>query len=203
QPGIYQYADVPMSILDGSNGFVVEGHAAQDDLGYYVKGAGDVNLELEECPTPLFMENVTGSNGFALRAPYGEGAFSGDVSNAGDINNDGIDDIIVTIIQHRTDVDFSIREGDAYVVYGTTEAFPSIYDLLNLTDDAKGFRITSDTDEFLDVDHIGDFNGDGIDDIILSEYNSTHVIFGQSTNFPSIFNVSSLDGTNGFTIGSG
>ena len=68
------------------------------------------------------------------------------------------------------------------------------------------------------VSGISDVNADGIDDILVSKEGSNldgtdstelraYVLFGRNTladgDFPSSFNVTEIDGWNGFSIGSG
>lgn len=52
----------------------------------------------------------------------------------------------------------------------------------------------------------GDFNGDGIQDLLIgapftaNDMGAAYVIFGRNTGFPNPLSLSSLNGTNGFTI---
>src|SRR4051812_48195205 len=56
------------------------------------------------------------------------------------------------------------------------------------------------------VSAAGDVNGDGKDDLIVGAYGvnskagAVYVIFGQTNGFPAFFNVTTLNGSNGFTI---
>lgn len=76
-------------------------------------------------------------------------------------------------------------------------------------DGTDGFNITgATTDDRLgtSVENAGDINGDGFADIIVSGrdrlggtvYN--YVVFGSSEPFPADFNITELDGSNGFAI---
>jgi hypothetical protein len=76
-------------------------------------------------------------------------------------------------------------------------------------DGTDGFNITgATTDDRLgtSVESAGDVNGDGFDDIIVSGrdrlggavYN--YVVFGSAEPFPADFNITELDGSNGFAI---
>ncbi|MGV6876647.1 DUF4214 domain-containing protein [Pseudochelatococcus sp. B33] len=130
------------------------------------------------------------------------------VSSAGDINGDGIDDFIVGAYFSAPDG----REyaGSAYVIYGSKEGLADI-DLLNL-DAAQGFTIkgASVGDRAgASVSSAGDFNGDGIDDIIVGAYladpdgrahaGSAYVIYGQAGARTDI-DLASLSSDHGISI---
>lgn len=66
----------------------------------------------------------------------------------------------------------------------------------------KGFAIRSSQpdEKFVAVSSQGDFNGDGVHDVIIaSDQNRAYVIYG-SENPENIIDVSQLDGTNGFIV---
>ena len=91
--------------------------------------------------------------------------FSGrSVSGAGDVNGDGIDDLIIGADQAdpkgRTDA------GASYVVLGTDQGFPPILDLATDADVTIQGAAAYDRSG-LSVSGAGDVNGDGIDDLII------------------------------------
>jgi hypothetical protein len=158
-----------------------------------------------------------GSEGFVL-----EGGSNGDlgrsVSAAGDINHDGIADVIVSDPSASPP-----PRGLTFVLFGRDTAqsgnFAPLFPLRRLLPDnggdgSAGFAIEgfSSLDEPGDrVAGIGDVNGDGVDDLIVGAryagLGQAYVVFGRDTsqngNFPAKLSVESLaagDGSDGFVI---
>jgi FG-GAP repeat len=158
------------------------------------------------------VSTLDGSNGFRLinsRVGARPGPY---VGGAGDINGDGIDDLIVgSPGDANNDPSGSYNaSGRAYVLFGQTSGFNSEIDLnlvgsgSTLPEATPGFRIVGDTssDIGVAVSAAGDINGDTIDDLIISApfINTTWVVFGKTTGFGSSLNVSDLEGGAGFRL---
>ena len=116
-------AKLEMNLLDGTNGFRLDGVSAFDFAGHSVSNAGDVNGDgfadiLIGAPgTDINGDNsgssyvvfgkasgfgavvdlgsLNGSNGFAINGLDGNDQLGKSVSNAGDVNGDGFDDLMV------------------------------------------------------------------------------------------------------------
>jgi hypothetical protein len=119
----------------------------------------------------------------------------------GDVNGDGIDDLVIG-------APAATAAGYAYVVYGGL-TLPSTLDLTALTA-AQGMRIPGlvNNASFGWAAAVGDVNGDGTADLIVtapgarsssSNTGQGFVIFGSST-LPGTFDLSTLNGSNGFAI---
>ncbi|MFN6476721.1 hypothetical protein [Nostoc sp. DedQUE07] len=231
-----------LSDLNGTNGFIINGIAARDSSGYLVSNAGDINNDgiddlIIGAPSvspydkdsvwqsyvvfggtnlasggTFNLSDLNGTNGFLINGVE-EGVFlNGSVSNAGDINNDGIDDLIIWGPSANSDGKSYL--GQTYVVFGGTNLGSNGSLNLSSLDGTNGFFINGITGADFSgesVSNAGDINNDGIDDLIIGaigtspngkyEAGQSYVVFG-GTNLGSggTLNVSSLNGTNSFAI---
>ncbi len=226
-------AALDLSSLNGSNGFRLDGVAENDRSGSSVSSAGDVNGDgfadvIVGAPSDrtdlgnsyvvfgktsgfraaLDLSDLDGSNGFQLKGAT-LGDFSGiSVSNAGDVNGDGFDDVIVGA-HHASPNGYG--SGASYVVFGKASGFSDTLDLSNL-DGSNGFRLDGAAAYDLlgsAISNAGDVNGDGFDDVIVGARGadpsgdfsgSSYVVFGKAAGFNAALDLSSLNGSNGFRL---
>ena len=166
-------------------------------------------------PAVLELSSLDGSNGFKLDGTAGDYAGTA-VSNVGDVNNDGVDDLLVSAPYADPNGNNS---GRTYVVFGRDTAsqgtFPLNFQLSSL-DGSNGFKLVGEIigdRAGTTASGIGDINGDGLDDFAIgaryADPNGTdsgrvYVIFGRDTasvgNFPATLQLSALDGSNGFKL---
>ncbi|NHK29244.1 hypothetical protein FF098_015100 [Parvularcula flava] len=143
--------------------------------------------------------SLNGSNGFSITGTDAR-LFGYAVSKAGDINGDGLDDIILGAFQEG-------ENGAAFVVFGSSSGFAADIALSSLNGN-NGFKlvgIDDGDDAGFSVGGGGDFNGDGYDDLIIGApdgepYGEGYVVFGTASGFSSTFDLSALDGSNGFVL---
>ena len=154
----------------------------------------------------LFQISDLVNSGDATRI-NGEGAYdlSGiAVAGGGDVNGDGFDDVLIGAIGALG------LKGAAYVVYGGS-GLGSDLDLTSL-DGTNGFQLNGAaagdrTGSAVAI--VGDFNGDGVDDMLIGAYGAgpngplsgaSYVVFGQTGAMLPNVKLSGLDGTNGFKL---
>jgi len=192
---------------DGYDDVIVAAHAKSSGKGavYVVYGGEESSfLDLDLGITTL--DPLT--TGFMITGNAAGDYFGSQVSTAGDINNDGYDDIIVAAYTKNSE------KGAAYVIYGGQKSSMSNIDLSTqiLNPLTTGFRITGNAagDCFgFSVKTAGEINNDGHDDIIVGAYmknnqqGAVYVIYGgeKSTRSNIALSSTTLDPTStGFTI---
>ncbi|HED53031.1 MAG TPA: hypothetical protein ENJ00_02365 [Phycisphaerales bacterium] len=160
-------------------------------------------------PASIDLSSLDGTNGFVINGIDSDDRSGWSVSSAGDVNGDGIDDLIIGA--PIADPNGNFRAGESYVVFGRTTGFGASVELSSL-DGTTGFIINGiDAGDYSgsSVSSAGDVNGDGIDDLIigapLASPNGTiagesYVLFGRTTGFDASLDLSTLDGTTGFTM---
>jgi len=135
---------------------------------------------------------LDGTNGFRIAGLDPNDLAGTSVSDAGDVNGDGLDDFIVG----------AAGGNEAFLIFGRESGFAADFDLSAL-DGEDGVRLAGVTSSAgYDVRAAGDINGDSFDDIIISERGSYlgHVVFGADGGFGASLNLADLDGADGFTI---
>ena len=200
-------AIISLSSLNGMNGFELDGITTNDNTGYSVKTALDVNADdiadiiigasgassyagktyvvfgkNSSWTSPISLSSLNGTNGFELDGePNDNMGFS--VSNAGDVNGDGIDDMVM-----GASYPASTQPGKTYVVFGKSTAWTSPI-LISTLDGTNGFElagVAAGDHSGYAVSGAGDVNGDGIQDLLIGAYGAssragnTYVVFGDS-----------------------
>ncbi|MBE9102003.1 hypothetical protein [Vacuolonema iberomarrocanum] len=167
-------------------------------------------------PAQFNLSDLNGDNGFVINGVE-ERDFSGrSVSDAGDINGDGFDDLIIGASSANPNGE---RSGESYVVFGSDQGFDPSLELANL-DGSNGFvinGISTYDSSGRSVSSAGDINGDGFDDLIIGApevgnfycsrgcyeplaFGESYVVFGGNQGFAANLEIADLDGNNGFTF---
>jgi hypothetical protein len=159
-------------------------------------------------PASIDLANL-GSSGFTIF-----GAESNDnivsAKRAGDINGDGLADLIIGANGADAFGNLKSSAGDSYVIFGAT-SFPTSINLASLSSaGAVIFGSDANDQSGISVSSAGDVNGDGFDDLIIgahyadasgnSKFNSgdSYLVFGTPA-FPQTIDLASL-GSVGITV---
>ncbi|PHQ79789.1 MAG: hypothetical protein COB66_06165 [Coxiella sp. (in: Bacteria)] len=200
-------AVIELSSLNGNTGVILNGIAAGDFSGRHATGAGDVNADgfadviigapyvsvdglsyvgqsylvfghNQSWPTVLELSTLNGALGVIINGSVENNRLGLSVAPAGDVNIDGIDDVII-----------GSAAGKSYVLFGHSGGWPASMNASSL-DGTSGIVLTQ---AGTIVSSAGDVNGDNIADVIIgspgkSPNNRTHagqsnVIFGGAEQF--------------------
>lgn len=239
--GVGSSGELELSDLDGSDGFVLEGVDAYDFSGFSVSSAGDINGDnvsdlIIGAPfaTPNGIDSagqsyvvfggaavgssgvvelsaLDGSNGFVLNG-IGESDLSGySVSGAGDINGDGVSDLIIGAKFANPN---GLNEGQSYVMFGGADAGSSGVVELSELDGSNGFALNGvDANDGSggSVSSAGDINGDGMADLVIGAYSASvngnflagksYVVYGgNDVGADGVVELSDIGGGEGFVI---
>ena len=154
-----------------------------DDIAFANVSSGDVQVLYGRAVAgalTLDLNSLAATDGFVIEA----GAlFGSSVSSAGDVNGDGIDDILIGAPNgSATEFDINAPNGTgvAYVVYGQAGATRTDLDPRDLNPD-DGFAISGEgwQDTFgFSVSAAGDINNDGFDDLMIGAPENDGVVDG-------------------------
>ncbi|WP_137680178.1 beta strand repeat-containing protein [Aurantiacibacter suaedae] len=230
-----------LSVAGNTLGFEIVGSSNVDYAGYSVSSAGDVNGDgladlivgangadgapggnvgksyviygrTGGAPINLSALSAAGNTlGFQIvgSSANDESGFS--VSSAGDVNGDGLADLIVGA---KGADGPGTNSGKAYVVYGRTGGTPVNLSALSVAGNTLGFQIVGSSANDLtgaSVSAAGDVNGDGLADLIIGAYNAdgaggenvgkAYVVYGRTGGAPIDLSAMSASGnTLGFEI---
>ena len=228
-----------LSSLNGTNGFRIEGIDDGDRSGWSVGGNCDLNgdgvkdffIGAERAPLSGFygatyiiyggstvgssgvvdLSGLNGVNGVIVKGIHSSDHSGSSVSCAGDFNNDGIQDLLVGVSQY--DPSGTNAAGATCVIYGNQTIGSNGVLELSALDGTNGvaiYGIVAGDNSAWSVSNAGDFNGDGIDDIITGakwadpngdKSGTTYIVFGNKTiGSGGVFELSDLDASTGLVI---
>ncbi len=218
-------ASINLADLDGRNGFVINGVSPNDVGSYSISGVGDVNGDrindiiignpsannyqgqsyvifgkklIEDWPAQFNLADLDGKNGFTING-IAIGDYCGSVvSGVGDVNKDGLDDMLIA-------AQWAKNYGEIYVVFGDKGPWPAQFNVTSLNG-KNGFHMNGvPNNGGYTIGGAGDVNKDGFDDIVIgassvnNEIGQSYIVFG-SEGFKPFLNLTNLDPLDGFTV---
>jgi hypothetical protein len=207
------------NIAAGDGGFVINGKYSEDRSGTAVSSAGDVNgdgladLFIKGTSSTYVIFGKTDTNsidlstmatdhtGFEITSDFTKpGDRIASLSSAGDVNGDGLADLIASQGVWYTDGNSAHVNGSSYIIFGKTDS--ASVAVSNLAAESRGFIIKGPSDYLSEtVSSAGDLNGDGLADLFVAagDQGRGYVIFGKTDS--AEIDLSDVDdGVGGFAI---
>ena len=214
--------------IEGDNPFIISGMSLSTAGDFNGDGFDDILIGAPEAsplgrlfagstylifgsPTPpasiLLLGNLKSSLGLRIDGAEPLDRSGTSISDAGDVNGDGFDDIIIG--SPNADPGGKQRAGSSYVIYGRKSNNNSSVDL-SLIDPADGFRIDGgyayDSSGYSVSGNV-DINGDGFYDLIIgapsaspnsmTRAGSCYIVFGNGSFYFTNIDLSSINTTTG------
>ena len=212
-PGVGSNGTLALSGLNGANGFKLDGENKNDDSGYPLSAAGDINgdgyadlvIGAEGYPAggqtgrsyvvfggpgvgssgTFALSSLSGANGFKLDGENFNDHSGYPVSTAGDINGDGYADLLISASYYPA----GSGKGRSYVVFGGPGVSKNGSIALSSLNGVNGFKLDGENNGDQSGDWAsaaGDINGDGVDDLLIGAYQypngngagRSYVVFG-------------------------
>jgi hypothetical protein len=182
---------------DGYDDFII-GADGTDEVGndsgvsYLIYGADRTDLGA----SIIDLETLAvDSRGFKISGEAAEDKAGISVAGLGDVNGDGFDDILIGAF-YNGDTD----GGASYLIYGDDASSLGDIDLGSIaTTGVKFFSSEASAQLGYAVSSAGDINGDGFNDLLMTEYGSTigstYIVYGGSHTAGDTVDVSSLVGS--------
>lgn len=212
--GSSRTANIDLSAMTPSEGFVVNGTSSDAIAGRSVGRAGDMNGDgiddiaigapgtergtgaayvvfgrQDGFDTDVELAQLDGGHGFSILGQSGFDVTGSLVAPAGDVNGDGLDDLLVSAPNAK--VGNQQVAGKTYVILGSEDEYPAFLTVGDQVDqiafvllgenafDASGTSAAS----------VGDINGDGLGDMIVGapgldvrgiDAGGAYIVFGQA-----------------------